>query len=681
MKNLKTLALLLAGWLAVTLAVPAAQYYWDGNAATLPNEMNPPWTLVTSGNVSAYRAYDGSPLVAYLVSTQAADNVYFEQSGASLQMTNHLIIEAVLRLAGGATTATNRGVAGITFTTTNNVGGSVWFNHSNLFVTAAGDVRGAGANLDIATNYHTFRIDVQGATNGSPYTVFYDNAAVLNGALYNSPANFGAQPRIQWGEVSSAACGESRWYRFGHNAGAPFITLTNPAVELACTSTSAPVVSAVSAPFMNLTSEGRITNGTTFVYANLGLMFNTDDGVIYHGNNSTGFNPLDSGPRRTFTQSDGSQVMLFEFTDLTISGTSAKVTGSRAAAILAMGEIKLLNGARITVDAAGDPGPVEGQELNPGNNAPAPLGGGGGRGVASGYAAGSPPFLVPADLPTSGPGGGGFVSRGTDGFPAEPVAMWRYDGPPTFTFTMLGTLYRPGGDGGGAYRNFTVLRGGGAGGSACGYGFSKGRGQPGGHGGGALLLSASGRIWIDSRSSVSVEGQTLIGFLSEIAAGGAGGYLVLNGGAGILNEGSLSARGGTGRKNPHGNPPIAWWGSCGDGSGGLIVLKSAAGVTNSGALIVTGGGPGETCTLGALQTQAPFFVNVPPRLSIPTRSGDQVSFNFQAAPNATYDVQRNDDLNTTNWITFTNLVGAGFPANIFSPTPGVTNRFFRVRAR
>jgi hypothetical protein len=54
----------------------------------------------------------------------------------------------------------------------------------------------------------------------------------------------------------------------------------------------------------------------------------------------------------------------------------------------------------------------------------------------------------------------------------------------------------------------------------------------------------------------------------------------------------------------------------------LIVLKSAAGVPNSGALIVTGGGPGDICTLGALQTRAPFFVNVPPRLSIPTRSGD-----------------------------------------------------------
>jgi hypothetical protein len=124
MKTLKTLALLLAGGLAVAIAVPATQYHWDVNAVTLPNDMNPPWTLVNSGGVSAYLAGAAGLIVAYLVSTQAADNVYFEQSGASLQMTNQLTIEAVLRLAGGATTAANRGLAEITFTTTNNIGSS-----------------------------------------------------------------------------------------------------------------------------------------------------------------------------------------------------------------------------------------------------------------------------------------------------------------------------------------------------------------------------------------------------------------------------------------------------------------------------------------------------------------------------------------------------------------------------
>jgi hypothetical protein len=680
MKISKYLVLSVLGWISAMGISRAAQSLWEGTEPVLPDQVNPPWTLVTSGPASAYRANDGSPVVAYLISTQAADNVYFEQSGAALQMTNHLVIEAVVRFVSGASGAANRSPAMIAFSTEPNVGGSVWIGFSNLFVTATGDVVGGSTNVDTTTSYHTYRIEVQGTTNGSPYTVYYDGAAVLSSALFDSAVNFGSQPRILWGEGSSVAYGESRWYSFSHNAAAPFTTLTNPAVELACTSTNIPVLPVVTAPFMSLASEGRITNGASPQYANLGLIFNTDDGVIYTGT-ASGYNPLDTGPRRTFTQSDGSQIMLFEFTDLTIIGVGVRVTGSRAAAILATGDIRLVGGTRLEVDAAGDPGAPAGSEHDAGFNAAAPLGGGGGRGTASAYAAGEPPFLGPGKLPTSGPGGGGFVSGGQDGIPAEPVRMWRYNGPPTFDFTLLGTLFRPGGKGGDHYTNFSVLRGGGAGGSSSGTGFAGNSGFPGGHGGGALFLSATGRILIDSQSSISVDGQTLIGFLSEIAAGGAGGYLVLNANQGIFNQGSLSARGGRGRKTQYTADGITispWWGSCGDGSGGLIVLKSAAGVTNSGALLVAGGG-GEVCTVGVLQTQTPSFVNFPPRLTIPTRSGNQWTFSFTAATNQLYEVQRNDDLNTTNWVTFTNFTGAGFPANIFSPVSGVPKRFFRVR--
>jgi hypothetical protein len=80
-----------------------------------------------------------------------------------------------------------------------------------VFVTAAGDVRGASTNLDTGSQYHTVRIEVQGVTSGSPYTVFYDNAAVITGALFDSPTSFGPQPQIQWGDISGAAHGESRW--------------------------------------------------------------------------------------------------------------------------------------------------------------------------------------------------------------------------------------------------------------------------------------------------------------------------------------------------------------------------------------------------------------------------------------------------------------------------------------
>jgi hypothetical protein len=370
--------------------------------------------------------------------------------------------------------------------------------------------------------------------------------------------------------------------------------------------------------------------------------------------------------------------MLFEFTQLTFSGIDVKVTGSRAAAILATGDIQLIN-AKISVDAAGDPGPLGGGSLAPGTNAPAPFGGGGGRGVASGYSGGSPPYLTFGTLPTSGPGGGGFVSRGWDGIAAEPVELWKYNGPPTYDFTLLGHLYRPGGEGGAACTNFNVLRGGGAGGSTSGQGFVNPGGFVGGHGGGALLLSTPGYIYLDSRSSISVDGQTMVSYLSEIAGGGAAGYLALNADSGIANAGSLSARGGTGRKNLRGNPLQISWGSCGDGSGGLIVLKSATGITNNGALLSAGGGAGTACTQGAIQAQSPAVIDNPPRLISPAVLTNQFSFSFNTVAGVPYQIQSNDDLGTTNWMTVTNIIGNGFPNNLLIPAPGVAQRFFRIR--
>jgi hypothetical protein len=273
------------------------------------------------------------------------------------------------------------------------------------------------------------------------------------------------------------------------------------------------------------------------------------------------------------------------------------------------------------------------------------------------------------------------VSRGQDGFPAEPVRMWKYNGPPNFDFTLLGTLFRPGGEGGLTYTNFSVLRGGGAGGSSCGTGFAGNSGLPGGHGGGALLLSTPGQISIDSRSTISVDGQGFISYLSEIAAGGAGGYLALHGGSGIINQGSLSARGGNGRKNLTGTPLQISWGSAGDGSGGLIVLKSTAGVTNSGALLVSGGGEPITCTLGVVQQQAPAYVNLPPRLLSPGHQTNQFGFSFATALNRSYLVQRNDDLSTSNWVTITNVIGNGLPMNIVAPASGTPKGFLRLLAQ
>ena len=47
--------------------------------------------------------------------------------------------------------------------------------------------------------------------------------------------------------------------------------------------------------------------------------------------------------------------------------------------------------------------------------------------------------------------------------------------------------------------------------------------------------------------------------------------------------------------------------------------------------------------------------------------------------NQSYTVQRNDDLNTTNWVFYTNLSGNGSLMQVLAPVTNVPQRFFRVR--
>ena len=452
--------------------------------------------------------------------------------------------------------------------------------------------------------------------------------------------------------------------------GASISGITNPVVQLACTNSSPVTVPIVSGPFMNLVSEGRISNGAYgfgFVF-----IFNTDNGILYQsasGNASV----LDSSPRRIMTQADGSEVMLFEFTSLSFVGASVIVKGHRAAALLATGDI-YFDQCALTVEAGGDPGGMGGTVTVAGSNAPAPFGGGGAIGTPDGYVGGDAYPCCPGYLPTSGAGGGGFVSPGGDGFPARPSPLWgAYNGS---GWPLLGYVDRPGGTGGLPYTNFSVLRGGGGGGgnSPDGHGYG---GWKGGNGGGALLISTPGTIQITKSSSLRADGSSSSSDpFYTFAGGGAGGYLVLIGGKGILNQGIISASGGPG--GAPGNP--LGWGNAGPGSGGLIVLKSAAGITNNGTILSdSGAGPGVVCTAGAVQPQAPFYVTPVGNLTAPAWQNNQFTFTLQTVPNTLYQIQRNDDLTTTNWIAFTNVLGNGLPTNIIVPVPGVPQRFFRVR--
>ena len=61
------------------------------------------------------------------------------------------------------------------------------------------------------------------------------------------------------------------------------------------------------------------------------------------------------------------------------------------------------------------------------------------------------------------------------------------------------------------------------------------------------------------------------------------------------------------------------------------------------------------------------------------RVGTNFVFQFATASGQSYTIQRNDDLATTNWVFYTNLVGTGSAIQVQAPvTVTPAKRFFRA---
>ena len=70
---------------------------------------------------------------------------------------------------------------------------------------------------------------------------------------------------------------------------------------------------------------------------------------------------------------------------------------------------------------------------------------------------------------------------------------------------------------------------------------------------------------------------------------------------------------------------------------------------------------------------------VPAQIINPVVSDGNFTFSFGTVSNQSYTVQRNDDLNTTNWVFYTNFTGSGSLMQVLAPVTNVPQRFFRVR--
>jgi len=71
---------------------------------------------------------------------------------------------------------------------------------------------------------------------------------------------------------------------------------------------------------------------------------------------------------------------------------------------------------------------------------------------------------------------------------------------------------------------------------------------------------------------------------------------------------------------------------------------------------------------------------VPVEILSSQRVGTNFVFQFATASGQSYTVQQNDDLATTNWVFYTNLIGTGSAIQLQAPATGTpAKRFFRIR--
>jgi hypothetical protein len=347
------------------------------------------------------------------------------------------------------------------------------------------------------------------------------------------------------------------------------------------------------------------------------IILDTDNGDIYtFGYPNSLVTPL-AGQSDLVSQSNGSSVMVFNFTSFTVpTGTTVLVQGSRPAVISATGPITIDG----LVDASPDswclfsggsgctprdrPGAPHGEQHSQGIIT---AGGGGGApgtsgNYASGYSGGSGNPVGPStgggggeygignrvpmagdyedccgqDLTGGGGGGGGSVSPGTTGGAGTP---------------LLGYQQAAGGKGGNADKSLHVLQGGGGGGS--GGTSDNGSSGQGGGGGGGVMFVTPGNLTIGTSGAISADGADGASYGTQAGGGGGGGMLWFDVGDTMTDDGVIAATGGEGGLGSMATNPFSsrgYWSYGGSGSGGEVDIDPVDFILGpSGSIDVAGG--------------------------------------------------------------------------------------------
>ena len=199
-------------WTGIATAqTPGFNATYEASSGLLPDEVCPPWTLFDTASPEDPSLSGGKLVIS---TNQNRESMGFLQSASDIAIPPNLVIEERVKLVSGSSSALTRAPIAIGTTTSPAEGIVLWIAQDEMFINLADGVKGPTATVDTDGGFHTYRIEITGAS----VEVFYDGVLTLTGSTFTSAPTFGAVERIVWGEASGAALGTSEWEFVRHNA-------------------------------------------------------------------------------------------------------------------------------------------------------------------------------------------------------------------------------------------------------------------------------------------------------------------------------------------------------------------------------------------------------------------------------------------------------------------------------
>ena len=183
---------------------------WDVVNGLPPDFECTPWTPIDSATPEDPVIFDGR---LSLLTSAGAEDMHYRQEGPELMPQSTVVISATTRLRSNNTTSTAVSALEIGFFL-GGKGNILRIEDAGIFLMQSATARGPSYATMTNDIPHEYRIEM--VTSGA-ITIFYDNTQVLTGSAY-STVDIDA---IWFGDASTAAYGESWWYKVSHNSHMP----------------------------------------------------------------------------------------------------------------------------------------------------------------------------------------------------------------------------------------------------------------------------------------------------------------------------------------------------------------------------------------------------------------------------------------------------------------------------